>query len=168
MHWNCGLPGTDPANPRIVNGDFESPSDDEELIPGWYYGRQLQLETKDDGSQCVKFVNLERGRSSHLLQGMAIDGRKVSRLKFSTKYKVGNVKPSAAGRAAAMVVTFYDSERGEVGSNWVGPWRGTVNWKYAEKVVRVPRDAREAIVRIGLLGATGVAAFDDVSISVPK
>lgn len=158
----------DPTKPRIINGDFETPSEDDSLVPGWYYGRQLELDIQPDGTQSVLFTNRERGRSSHLLQGFALDGRKVSRLEIATRVRTFDVQPLQNGRAAAMVITFYDHERGEVGSNWVGPWRGTNGWQAAKKIVRVPKTAREAIVRIGLLGATGSAAFDDVSVSVPE
>lgn len=155
----------DPANPAIINGDFESPSDDDTLVPGWYYGRQLQLELKPDGTHFVRFTNRERGRSSHLLQGFAIDGRQVRRLTIATAVQVEGVKPDANGRAASMVITFYDDVRGEVGTNWLGPWDGSKTWQTVDKIVAVPREAREAIVRIGLFGATGVATFDDVLVS---
>ena len=158
----------DPANPRIVNGDFEAASSDDTMVPGWYYGRQLQWDIKSDGTRYVTFTNREQGRSSHLLQGFALDGRQISRLKLTTEFKVDDVKPATSGRSASMVITFYDHERSELGSNWLGPWRGTQKWQAADKTVRVPRGTREAIVRIGLLGATGSAAFDDVSVSTPK
>jgi protein-L-isoaspartate(D-aspartate) O-methyltransferase len=46
----------------------------------------------------------------------------------------------------------------------VGPWRGTFDWKLETERVKVPPAAREAIVRIGLDGATGEIAIDDLRI----
>ncbi len=56
-----------------------------------------------------------------------------------------------------------------VGQRGLGPWRGTADWKREEGRIRVPTNAREAIVRIGLLGGVGEVSFDDVQIhGAPK
>ncbi len=46
----------------------------------------------------------------------------------------------------------------------IGPYSGTRPWKSHSRVLAVPPQAREAIVRIGLFGATGTADFDAVKI----
>ena len=46
--------------------------------------------------------------------------------------------------------------------NWVGPFQGTSAWKQVAQRFRVPPDTREAIIRIGLFGATGEISFDEV------
>jgi protein-L-isoaspartate(D-aspartate) O-methyltransferase len=61
-----------------------------------------------------------------------------------------------------VVVTFYDERRAAVGEESVGEFAGTFNWRTEMKTLRVPLRAREAILRIGLLGATGHLAFDDL------
>lgn len=157
----------DPANPVVINGDFEDPTEKDDFVPGWYYGRQLKLVSDDstpEGKHYVEFANSESGRGSHLLQGLAVDGRAVSRLRLSTNVRVENVKPSSNDTLPTMMVTFYDQNRRQVGQNWLGPWRGTRDWHSYEKTVRVPPASREAIVRIGLFGATGKASFDEVRI----
>ena len=160
----------DPANPVVVNGDFEDRSTDPKVVEGWYYGRQMQL-VPDDSSegdgQFVQFVNKESGRGSHLLQGLAVDGRQVARLRMSVRVKLENVSASREGALPSMILTFYDRNRAEVGKNWLGPWRGTKDWKEYQKVIRIPTLAREGILRIGLFGATGVASFDDVRLGHP-
>lgn len=167
----------DPANPIIINGDFEDPFEDETIVPGWYYGRQIKLVKNTAASaederligakpsrQYAQFTNRESGRGSHLLQGLAIDGRAVPRIELSTRVRLEKVRQSRDGSLPLLMITFYDQHRKEVGKNWVGPWRGTQDWQNAEKIVRVPVNAREAIVRIGLFGATGRASFDQVRI----
>lgn len=158
----------DPANPLIVNSDFSAESDDDTIIPGWYYGRQVKLQ-QDAGEfgQYVEFTNSDVGRGSHLLQGLAVDGRQVSRLTISTRVRTENVRPSNDDMLPTMMVTFYDESRRDVGRYWLGPWQGTNGWTQQSKTIRVPDSAREAIVRIGLFGATGKAAFDEVKISQP-
>ncbi len=156
----------DPTNPSVVNGDFEESTTDEAIVPGWYYGRQVRVVDTNSG-QHIRFSNQESGRASHLLQGLAIDARSVSRLKLSGRVQLSNVKPTRDGSLPVMMLTFYDQHRADVGRNWVGPWRGSKDWMAIEKTFRVPAEAREAILRIGLFGATGEVEFDDVSISKP-
>ena len=55
-----------------------------------------------------------------------------------------------------------------VGEGTLGPWRGSFAWKKTSTRIRVPPQAREAILRIGLLGATGEVSVDEVSLTVTK
>jgi protein-L-isoaspartate(D-aspartate) O-methyltransferase len=76
----------DPKHPVAVNGNFEQSLGQDGFIPGWYYGRQLQLIAAGDapeGSQYVRFRNQDAGRGSRLLQGFAVDGRHVTSLEAS-------------------------------------------------------------------------------------
>jgi protein-L-isoaspartate(D-aspartate) O-methyltransferase len=63
-----------------------------------------------------------------------------------------------------LALTLYDEDRKELGTVWLGPYRGTTDWKNASRLVPVPHATREGILRIGLFGATGIADFDDISI----
>ena len=165
----------DPSRPVLVNGDFEDKSKKDAIVPGWYYGRQLKLVLTDQkearandvavSGQYVQFENRDPGRGSHLLQGLGIDGSVVTGLRLSAKVRVERVKPTRDGAMPMVAISFYDENRKEVGKNWLGPFRGTSKWKAIEQDIRVPRNAREAIVRIGLFGATGRASFDDVKMS---
>ena len=65
-----------------------------------------------------------------------------------------------------MVVSFFDGNRRNLGLRWIGPWHGSTEWQRFSGIVNVPGDAREMILRIGLFGATGTAAFDDLQIEV--
>ena len=155
----------DPLNPVAVNGDFEDGSERDGVVPGWYYGRQVRLVSDaqaPEGRYFVQFANEDDGRGSRLLHGFAIDGRKVTRLRLASWFQCDDVRPSADDLLPAVMVTFYDQQRRELGQYWLGPWRGTRPWREYEKTIRVPKSAREGILRIGLFGATGKAAFDDV------
>ena len=158
----------DPLHPRIANGTFEDTVGEDGFIPGWYYQRQFRLvEAADapEGSQYVSFENTDPGRGSRLLQGFSVDGRQVPRLKLSAWVKCNDVHPSPQEQLPSVVVSFYDDNRRDLSQYWLGPWQGTRDWSFEEKSIRVPRHAREAILRIGLFGATGQAAFDAVNVS---
>lgn len=174
----------DPANPSLGNGGFEqfhpAPVDPAavkqegeekppEMIPdGWYYQRQLKLiEAADapEGKHYVTFTNASPSRGAQALEGMPVDGRKVKELKVTLWVKGKNIQAGSTNeQLPAVGVMFFDADRAQIGYTWVGPWRDTFDWQRVSDKVRVPPKAREAIVRIGLLGATGEVSFDDIRV----
>ena len=62
-------------------------------------------------------------------------------------------------------LTFYDDERRQLGLHWLGPFRGTDDWHPQQDEFKVPIRTREAILRVGLFGATGQLSIDDVRIT---
>lgn len=69
------------------------------------------------------------------------------------------------GQAPSIIVTFYDQRREIAGVDDVGSFNGTFPWRKESGKLRVPLAAREAILRIGLQGATGELSLDDLRIS---
>ena len=61
-----------------------------------------------------------------------------------------------------MEVQFYDENRATIGDQTFGARRGSSDWKTEAKKIDVPVRAREAIIRIGLFGATGELSLDDL------
>lgn len=169
----------DDGNPVVVNGDFETAPDRSKVsladyVPGWYYGRQVQRVTGSgdpaktpNGTAYARFQNETPGLNSHLLQGIAIDGRKVSLLRLRGMVRTEQVRKGPNSEAVpAIAISFYDQTRRELGTYSLGPFRGSRNWQAASKLLRVPVGTREAILRVGLFGATGTADFDDISLKV--
>ena len=172
----------DAANPVVVNGDFEHLPKGEQAkiadyVPGWYYGRQVRQVRIDSSSQaaksrqgpvgklCARFENETPGLNSHLLQGIAIDGREVSMLRLSGRARTEDVKKGPSDEAMPMIaISLYDELRRDLGTFWLGPFRGTRPWRSESRLIRVPPATRECIVRVGLFGATGIADFDEIAI----
>lgn len=160
----------DAKNPQLVNGSFEEVQEGEarnKEPAGWHYQRQLTLRTdaadSPDGEYYVTFHNSEPGRGCHALQGFAVDGRDVSALELSLSVRGDDIRPGAQpDQWPRVVVTFYDDRRATVGEQSVGPFVGTFAWRLETKLLPVPLRAREAILRIGLLGATGELSLDDL------
>ena len=63
---------------------------------------------------------------------------------------------------------FYDEDRKEVGTGVVGPFIGSQPWGPTQKLIRVPVQAREAILRVRLFGGIGEFSIDDVKIQAVK
>ncbi len=159
----------DGTQPTIVDGSFEQPGKGDSALGGWYYQRQVTRSEAPDapnGKACAKFENQTPGLSSHALQGFAIDGRSVRQLQVSADVKTIDVADGPArDMAAAIVVSFYDEQRSPLSQNWLGPWRGSQPWRSQSKTFRVPGGTREAILRVGLFGATGQLWVDNVAVA---
>ncbi|MBL8856202.1 MAG: protein-L-isoaspartate(D-aspartate) O-methyltransferase [Planctomycetaceae bacterium] len=158
----------DPANPTLLNPDFEEGNDEQGHVRGWYYQRLGTLVEAPDapsGQTFIRFENDLNNQASHLMQGFAIDGRQVKQVRLSGSYRGSNVTVGPdKNQLAQIAITFYDENRAEVGFGFIGPFRGTKSWSPYSKIIRVPAAAREGIVRIGMFGGTGTADFDNIQI----
>jgi protein-L-isoaspartate(D-aspartate) O-methyltransferase len=159
----------DPANPRLANGSFEEvvkDKDGNELPAGWHYQRQVRLRPDSqapEGQNFVVFQNAEPGRGSHALQGFAVDGRQVDDLQLTYWARGQDLRPGPdSDQLSAAIITFYDDRRAAVGEESIPTAARTFAWQEFTAAVRVPLRAREAIVRVGLLGATGELSLDNV------
>jgi protein-L-isoaspartate(D-aspartate) O-methyltransferase len=158
----------DPIHPRLANAGFEKDPLDTGFLPDWYYQRQVQRvqdAAAPQGNHYVTFANSEPGRPAHAMQGVAIAGRDVPILGVSFWVKTERVAPGRNNEELpAVVITFYGEDRAILGHRILGPFRGSAAWQQEKHLIRVPVQAREAIVRIGLFGAVGRASFDDVQV----
>lgn len=158
----------DPARPVMINGDFEEELPENGYISGWYYQRTLTWKESDDapsGTHFVRFENDVRGQPAHLLQGFALDGRVVKKVKLSGVCRFEDIRVGLdASEQPSIMLRFYDDQRGLQGVQFAKPQRGARGWKTVSREFRVPAEAREAIVSIGLFGASGVADFDAIAI----
>jgi protein-L-isoaspartate(D-aspartate) O-methyltransferase len=158
----------DPLHPKLLNGGFEELTGSDNLPAVWYYARQMKVVTGSDapeGKNFVTFSNSEPGRGCRALQGFAIDGRKIHELDLSCMVRGSDIVPGPSPeQAPQFAVLFLDESRATVGHAAIGPWRGTFDWRREKGRIAVPPHAREGIVNIGLLGATGEISFDDVQI----
>jgi len=160
----------DPLNPQIHNGGFEERNADGEPAV-WYYDRQMSLveEGAPEGRLCARFENQDRGRIAQTLQGMAVDGRYIGSLRFTLKVRAEQITdgPEPSNKAD-LEVNFYDVGRRPIGAAIVAHWIGTFDWRDVAGSVQVPEAAREAIVRIGLNGATGRLDADAIKMTAQR
>jgi protein-L-isoaspartate(D-aspartate) O-methyltransferase len=168
----------DPENPSIGNSGFEDvievPGEKPDDPPGetpaaWYYTQQMELAqgAGSAGQRCALFTNAEPGRASHVMQGFAVDGRKVRELDVSCRVKGEGIRAGENIDQLPHVLIFYfDERRAPVGQPAViGRWFGSFGWYTENARVAVPGNAREASIRIGLLGGVGKVWFDEVTVN---
>lgn len=154
----------DPANPRLVNGDFEEELDELDSPPGWYYCKEFEVRRGGDapsGQAYIAFRNQQPGRPARALQGFAVDGREIRELGLTFWVRGENVRPGRSlQESAGVVITFFGENRAPVGEKAIGPFLGSFPWRKESHRIPVPPEAREAILAIGMTGAVGTVAFD--------
>jgi protein-L-isoaspartate(D-aspartate) O-methyltransferase len=159
----------DPLHPAIHNGGFEELLGGKDRPAGWHYLRMAKVVNDGkapEGKSWLHFENTQPGRVGEALQGFPIDGRQISRLKVSCHVQTADIKPGPdPTQLPALYVAFYDERRAAIDSVQVGPWPKASPWRLESAEVRVPLAAREAILTIGLNGATGRMDVDDVRIA---
>lgn len=159
----------DGTKPALHNGGFEELLPDSEVPVAWYYGRQTRIVTGQDspeGRSHLRLENAEPGRPAQIFQGFPVDGRTVGKVALSLDVRGEAV---AAGPnpddLPGLVVRFFNEERTRSQNGQIGPWKTNGAWRRIEGTITVPAWAREAIVQIGLLGATGRLDVDAVEVS---
>ena len=163
----------DPLHPSLQNGDFEQVRGDPPQPVGWHYIRQLTVVSDDEapsGKRYASFRNSEPGRGCQALQGFAVDGRRVPQLDVSVVVRGRDIRAGETPQELPVLgITFYGENRAAVGEAAIGPWTGTFGWRTDKKRFSVPRAAREAVLRIGLLGAVGEISLDKIELkAAPK
>ncbi len=161
----------DPLRPRIRNGSFETLIPDTATPEGWHYQRQLTVMEKGapEGKYFVTFSNSEPGRFSQCLQAMALDGSKIATITVTASVKGDQLREGDLEREqSALVISYFDVNRRELGTVHIGPWSGTFDWKEVTRELAVPPGAREAIMHVGLNGGLGSLSVDNIRLEAAK
>ena len=156
------------VKPRLANSSFEECLPDSETPTAWYYGRQealLENGNSPDGQKHLLLKNSEPGRPAHIFQGFPIDGRSVRELKISYQVRVAGL---GSGRIPAekpgVAIRFFDERRAR-STRLVAPLRIlNSEWTLVTGSLLVPTWSREAILQVGLMGATGQIEVDKIQI----
>ncbi|MFM8706645.1 MAG: protein-L-isoaspartate O-methyltransferase family protein, partial [Planctomycetia bacterium] len=159
----------DGARPELSNGGFEEVLPNSEVPVAWYYGRQIALVDGEDAPEGTRYLRLENaqpGRPAQIFQGFPVDGRTVGRVRVSLSVRGQGINAGPGPEDfPGVFVRFFNEERSRSFQGQVGPWKANGPWRPVEGTVTVPGWAREAIVQIGLHGATGRVDVDDVQVS---
>lgn len=158
----------DGSRPRLANPGFEDCLPDGTTPTAWYYGRQESLvETGDspEGRRHLRLENREPGRPAHIFQGFPVDGRQIGRLAISLDLRLRELGPGQLpAERPGVAVRFFDQARNRSSRAVIGPWTGSLDWQRVGAAVPVPVWAREGIIQLGLMGATGTMEVDQIEI----
>ena len=155
----------DPLHPRLLNASFEIDENKDGYPDSWHYQRltELMTDSPPDGKVFLRMENSDPGRLAQALQGMAIDGRKIGAIAISAQVRVKDIRVgNEPFQKPMLAVHFYDHLRKDIETQVIGPWVREADWDLVGGTIPVPKEAREAIIRIGLNGATGRLDIDDI------
>lgn len=157
----------DDSVPELVNGGFEAVDDRNQPL-GWYYVRQGEVVTGPEaaaGERFLRFQNQTPGRGAQALQALGIDGRQVRQIEISLMVRTRDVRLGQSPQEAPRLgVSFFDEQRAPLGTQTLGPWLGTSSWTAKQTRIRVPARCRLAVLAVGMFGAVGEVAIDQLSV----
>ncbi len=159
----------DGSHPRIINTGFEDRDADSGRADHWHYQRRVTIvaDGSPEGEHHACFENSVMGLPSHMLQGFAVDGQQVAALTVSLQMKAADIlaAPNPQQRPA-LLVHFYDEKRLPIGQAVVGPWlTDTDGWVTRTEQIPLPGNVKEAILQVGLNGATGQLCVDAITLT---
>ncbi len=159
----------DGSKPHLANSGFEDQLPDSETPRAWYYGRQVvavRSDTAAEGEWLLRFENRDVGRPAQIFQGFPVDGREVRRIDVATMVRAENVVPGGSPtQIPALVVRFFNETRSRSSLVAFGEWSGSFEWRSQRTTMPVPHWAREAILQVGMMGATGRLEVDEVTVA---
>lgn len=159
----------DGTQPTLANGGFEEQLPDSETPTAWYYGRQadaVQSPAASSGEWLLRLQNRDAGRPAQIFQGFPVDGREIRRLKVSLAVRAENVVPGVTPtQIPAVVIRFFNENRSRSSLVAFGEWSGSFEWRTQRTTMPVPHWAREAIMQVGMMGATGRLEVDDIAVA---
>ncbi len=149
--------------------DFERDEDGDGTPDGWYNIRDAGL-VKDDGPIGPTFlrqVNDRPGRPARASRAFATDGRQIEALHVRCLVRLNAIRfGERAFEGPQLTIDFFDEQLRQVGRQGLGPWsaQSGSGWFSAGRRIWVPPTARDAILTVGLLGATGTMDLDGLRV----
>ncbi len=158
----------DEAVPQLRYASFEETLDESLLPRGWFYARQAHVTNEygaTDGQSALALANSDPGRPAHIVQAFGVDGRKFATMQLQFDVRGTDLQPGRSrDENSGVLVEFYDPKRRPTGSRRLGPWQGSFDWEQRTATIAVPREARLAIIGVGLFGGTGTMVVDDIQL----
>ena len=157
-----------PPPPRLDS--FEVDANGDGVPDGWYNLRDAQWSEGGVGgprSHCLRFENARPGRPSRASRAFGVDGRKIEAIIVAVWVRAEGIGPGERlGDDPGLVIDFLGDQLRPTRRGMLGPWTKTIGpkWTRVAKRITVPPGTRDAIMSVGLLGATGVLEVDDLAI----
>ena len=157
-----------PGAPKVE--DFEKDEDGDGVPDGWYNLRDARLVKggTSPGVTCLRFENDKPGRPARISRAFGFDGQKFEAVIIGLWVRQdGVIAGPKLGEEPGLMIDFLQEERLTLRRGSLGPWTpktiGT-QWTHVARRLPVPPGVRDAILSVGLLGATGALEVDGLTI----
>lgn len=156
----------DDAPPR---DDFETDADGDGVPDGWYNLRDCQWATLAGGKgHCLRFEIDQPGRPARASRAFGVDGSKTEALIVGLWVRQENLRAGERlSDEAGLLLDFLGDEIRTLSRVWMGPWTARSigqGWVHLARTIPVPPGTHDAILTLGLLGATGILEVDNLTI----
>ena len=168
-----GLPDDEierPAPPKLDQLEVDANGDG--VPDGWYNLRDCKwVEGGVSGpkSHCFRFENALPGRPARASRAFGVDGRKVEAVIVGLWVRAERIGPGERlGDDPGLMLDFLGHELKILRRGTLGPWTHSIGpeWTRVVKRMSIPQGTRDAILSLGLIGATGVLEFDDLTLEL--
>lgn len=162
---------TRPGPPPLET--FDTDDDGDGIPEGWYNLRDSKVIKGgvNDKGKCLHFEADRPSRGSRASRAFGVDGRKTGAMVVGLWVRVEKTHAGERmGEDPGMMLNLFDEELIPIAQTNFGPWTsdaiGDDEWVHVARRIAVPPRSRDAILSVGLLGATGVMEIDDMSVEL--
>ncbi|WP_237170529.1 hypothetical protein [Paludisphaera borealis] len=154
--------------PPPARDDLETDANADGVPDGWYNARDAVIQTTGgaSGPRFIRFECLHRGRPARLSRAFGIDGRETEAIVIGLWIRSKNVQHGERmGEEPSLMIDFLGDELRTLSRGLMGPWTHAVGdrWTRVAKRIAVPPGTHDAIMSVGLLGASGTLDVDGLT-----
>ena len=161
-----------PAPPKL--DDFESDENKDGVPDGWYNLRDAKVVVEGGvvGPRYLKFECTKPGRPARLSRAFGVDGKKYEAIVIGLWVRVDQIQAGERlGDDPGLMIDFLGPKLRQTTRGSMGPWTmrsmgALSHWTRVAKRIPVPPETRDAIMTVGLLGATGVLDVDGLTVDL--
>lgn len=153
--------------------DLEADENKDGLPDGWYNARDVKWMAEGGapgaGPHYVRFECSQSGRPARLSRAFGVDGRKTEAVVLGFWIRQNNIQVGERqGDEPGLMIDFLGVELHHLSRGVFGPWTHSVRdrWTRVARRIPVPPGTRDAIMSVGLMGATGTLDFDGLTIDL--
>jgi hypothetical protein len=151
--------------------DLETDEDKDRVPDGWYNARDavLQAEGGVIGPHFVRFQSTRTGRPSRISRAFGIDGRQTEAIILGLWVRPNNIQHGERdGAEPCLLIDFLGDELRIESHSVMGPWKWSSGnaWTRMVKRMAVPPGTKDAILTVGLMGATGTLDLDGLTVEL--
>ncbi len=150
--------------------DLETDSNQDGVPDGWYNARDAVWMSEGGapaaGPHFMRFATDRPGRPARLSRAFGVDGRKTEAIVLGLWVRAENIQlGQRTGEEPSLLIDFLGDELRALGRGSLGPWTHSVGnrWTRVVKRFAVPPGTKDAIMSVGLLGATGTLDIDGLT-----
>lgn len=156
-----------PPPPRL--DDFETDANGDGVPDGWYNACDATIVAEGGkvGPHLLKLETRRPGRLARISRAFGVDGKKTEAIVIGLWVRANQVQTGERlGYDPALIIDFIGDGLRTLRRGTMGPWTKSIGprWTRVSKRFPVPPGTNEAIMSVGLLGATGVLEIDGMTI----